>query len=446
MEHLYPVLWIFGSVIAIILLTSRYKLHAFIVLFAISLILAIATMPLSEVLPLMKEGFGKTVGNLGFLLISGSFIAAILEQTGGAKVIAHWFLSKLGDKKAPISLGFTGYFSGLLLFCDTGFILLSSLLKGISEKSSFTMPFLSSVLAISLFSVHCLTPTHPGILGALGIIPVDFGYILIGGSLLTLPGLFFSYQWLKFADKKWGKEAENIIAQTVTETAEEGKKPSMFISFLPILIPITLLFISSLMTLLKIDQQTGFFSNVLNFIGQAPIALGIGALISIFLLYKRGIPEINSIMDRAIQKAGGILFITASGGIFGLVIKETTQDLPLDLWLGSTGMGLFIPFLMASFLKIAQGSSTIAVLTTAALISPILSTIGLDTEAERIGCILAMGAGSMVFSHANDSYFWVITQFSGISPNTTLKYFSVASIIMGITSFLILFLFFSIFL
>jgi GntP family gluconate:H+ symporter len=109
-------------------------------------------------------------------------------------------------------------------------------------------------------------------------------------------------------------------------------------------------------------------------------------------------------------------------------------------------MGLFIPFLMASFLKIAQGSSTIAVLTTAALISPILSTIGLDTEAERIGCILAMGSGSMVFSHANDSYFWVITQFSGISPNTTLKYFSVASIIMGITSFLILFLFFSIFL
>jgi GntP family gluconate:H+ symporter len=421
MANLYPVLWILGSVIAIILLTSRYKLHAFIVLFAISLILAIATMPLSEVLPLMKEGFGKTVGNLGFLLISGSFIAVILEQTGGAKVIAQWFLSKLGDNKAPISLGFTGYFSGLLLFCDTGFILLSSLLKGISEKSSFTMPFLSSVLAISLFSVHCLTPTHPGILGALGIIPVDFGYILIGGSLLTLPGLFFSYQWLKFADKKWGKEAENIIAQTVTETAEEGKKPSMFTSFLPILIPITLLFIASLMTLLEIDQQAGFFSNIFNFIGQAPIALGI-------------------------EKAGGILFITASGGIFGLVIKETTQDLPLDLWLGSTGMGLFIPFLMASFLKIAQGSSTIAVLTTAALISPILSTIGLDTEAERIGCILAMGSGSMVFSHANDSYFWVITQFSGISPNTTLKYFSVASIIMGITSFLILFLFFSIFL
>ena len=129
-----------------------------------------------------------------------------------------------------------------------------------------------------------------------------------------------------------------------------------------------------------------------------------------------------------------------------MVIKELMQDLPLNQWLGGMGLGLFIPFLIASFLKIAQGSSTIAVLTTAALISPMLETIGMDSASGQLMVVLAMGAGSMVFSHANDSYFWVITQFSGISPNTTLKYFSVASIIMGITSFLILFLFFRIFL
>jgi GntP family gluconate:H+ symporter len=119
-----------------------------------------------------------------------------------------------------------------------------------------------------------------------------------------------------------------------------------------------------------------------------------------------------------------------------------TMDMPLAYWLGSTGMGLFIPFLIASFLKIAQGSSTISVLTTAALISPMLTSLGLDTEAEKIGSILAIGAGSMVFSHANDSYFWVISQFSGLSPKTTLKYFTVASIIMGLSSILALYLFF----
>ena len=151
-------------------------------------------------------------------------------------------------------------------------------------------------------------------------------------------------------------------------------------------------------------------------------------------------------MERAIEKAGSILVITASGGVFGLVIKELMQDLPLNQWLGGMGLGLFIPFLIASFFKIAQGSSTIAVLTTAALISPMLETIGMDSASGQLMVVLAMGAGSMVFSHANDSYFWVITQFSGISSNTTLRYFSTASFIMGITSmstiFLINFLFF----
>ena len=446
MANLYPVLWILGSVIAIILLTSKYKLHAFIVLFAISLILAIATMPLSVVLPLMKEGFGKTVGNLGFLLISGSFLAVILEQTGGAKVIAQWFLSKLGDKKAPISLGLTGYMSGLLLFCDTGFILLSSLLKGISEKSSFTMPFLSSVLAISLFSVHCLTPTHPGILGALGIIPVDFGYILIGGSILTLPGLFFSYQWLKYADRKWSEELTVKVPLQINALIPEEENLPVFKAFLPILLPLLLLFIASFITIVKINFLPEGLTSIFLFIGQAPVSLSIGALISVYLLKNRAIPEVNIIMERAIEKAGSILVITASGGVFGLVIKELMQDLPLNQWLGGMGLGLFIPFLIASFLKIAQGSSTIAVLTTAALISPMLETIGLDSASGQLMVILAMGAGSMVFSHANDSYFWVITQFSGISSNTTLRYFSTASFIMGITSmatiFLINFLFF----
>ena len=446
MEYLYPVLWIFGSVLALIILTSKYKVHAFIVLFLVSLLLALATMPLAEVLPLMKEGFGKTIGNIGFLIISGSFIAIILEKTGAASIMAKWFLSKLGHKNAPLSLGMTGFLSGLLLFCDTGFILLSSLTKGISEKSNYSVPFLNGILAISLFSVHCLTPTHPGMLGAIGIIPVDFGQVLFFGSLLALPGLFLSYQWLKYADRKWSEEITVKVPLQINAPLPEEENLPVFKAFLPILLPLLLLFIASFITIVKINFLPEGLTSIFLFIGQAPVSLSIGALISVYLLKNRAIPEINTIMERAIEKAGSILVITASGGVFGLVIKELMQDLPLNQWLGGMGLGLFIPFLIASFLKIAQGSSTIAVLTTAALISPMLETIGLDSASGQLMVILAMGTGSMVFSHANDSYFWVITQFSGISPNTTLKYFSVASIIMGITSFLILFLFFRIFL
>ena len=215
---------------------------------------------------------------------------------------------------------------------------------------------------------------------------------------------------------------------------------------MPVLLPLLLLFIASFITIVKINFLPEGLTSFFLFIGQAPVSLSIGALISVYLLKNRAIPEVNIIMERAIEKAGSILVITACGGVFGLVIKELMQDLPLNQWLGGMGLGLFIPFLIASFLKIAQGSSTIAVLTTAALISPMLETIGLDSASGQLMVVLAMGAGSMVFSHANDSYFWVITQFSGISSNTTLRYFSTASFIMGITSmatiFLINFLFF----
>ena len=283
-------------------------------------------------------------------------------------------------------------------------------------------------------------------LGAIGIIPVDFGQVLFFGSLLALPGLFISYRWLKYADRKWSEELTVKVPLQINAPLPEEENLPVFKAFLPILLPLLLLFIASFITIVKINFLPEGLTSIFLFIGQAPVSLSIGALISVYLLKNRAIPEINTIMERAIEKAGSILVITASGGVFGLVIKELMQDLPLNQWLGGMGLGLFIPFFIASFLKIAQGSSTIAVLTTAALISPMLETIGLDSSSGQLMVILAMGAGSMVFSHANDSYFWVITQFSGISSNTTLRYFSTASFIMGITSmstiFLINFLFF----
>lgn len=283
-------------------------------------------------------------------------------------------------------------------------------------------------------------------LGAIGIIPVDFGQVLFFGSLLALPGLFLSYRWLKYADRKWSEEITVKVPLQINAPLSEEENLPVFKAFLPVLLPLLLLFIASFITIVKINFLPEGLTSFFLFIGQAPVSLSIGALISVYLLKNRAIPEVNIIMERAIEKAGSILVITACGGVFGLVIKELMQDLPLNQWLGGMGLGLFIPFLIASFLKIAQGSSTIAVLTTAALISPMLETIGLDSASGQLMVILAMGAGSMVFSHANDSYFWVITQFSGISSNTTLRYFSTASFIMGITSmatiFLINFLFF----
>ena len=145
---------------------------------------------------------------------------------------------------------------------------------------------------------------------------------------------------------------------------------------------------------------------------------------------------VNSILESAIEKAGPILIVTGAGGMFGLVIKETGVGAYAGEFLLQTGLGLAVPFLIATILKTAQGSSTVAIITAASFIAPMLPALGLDSETGKLLAMLSMGAGSMMVSHANDSYFWVVSRFSGISSNTTLKVYSSATIVMGIVTFL----------
>jgi GntP family gluconate:H+ symporter len=190
-----------------------------------------------------------------------------------------------------------------------------------------------------------------------------------------------------------------------------------------------------MLTVLKISD-INFVLKGLAFIGQPIIALMIGALLSLFLLKNRSVKDLNSILDSAIEKAGPILIVTGAGGMFGLVIKETGVGTYAGEFLLQTGLGLAVPFLIASILKTAQGSSTVAIITAAAFIAPMLPALNLDSESGKLLAMIAMGAGSMMISHANDSYFWVVSRFSGISSNTTLKVYSSATIVMGVVTFL----------
>jgi gluconate:H+ symporter, GntP family len=178
-----------------------------------------------------------------------------------------------------------------------------------------------------------------------------------------------------------------------------------------------------------------FLTNILLFFGQPIIALFVGVLFSLLLLQKSTIESINTLLEKAVRKAGPILVVTAAGGMFGLVIKETGIGTYAGAFLVQTGMGIAVPFLITAVLKTAQGSSTVAIITAAGFVMPILPVLGLDSEMGKLLTMLSMSAGSMMISHANDSYFWVVTRFSDIRPETTLKLFSTATIIMGVTVF-----------
>lgn len=423
---------VFLSIVLIILLTSVAKLNAFISLFIVSLLLAIVAVPDHDVITILKEGFGNTMGSIGLLIIFGAIIAAVLDESGGAASIANYILSKTGKDKAPAALGITGFIAGLPIFCDSGFIILSGLAKSFSSKTKTAMPFIAVVLATSLYSVHNLIPTHPGSLAASGMLNVNVGYLIVLGIIFAIPGALAAYFWVRWKTRKsvFGDEAE----ESFTEDSVEKELPGVFKSLVPVAVPIILIAVNSLLSVFGLTDEF-FLIQVLLFLGQPIIALFVGVLLSLLLLKRVNIESINTLLEKAVRKAGPILVVTAAGGMFGLVIKDTGIGTYAGEFLVQTGMGIAVPFLIAAVLKTAQGTSTVAIITAVAFVRPILPVLGLDTEMGKLLTMLAMSAGSMMISHANDSYFWVVTRFSGISPDTTLKVFSTATVIMGVTVF-----------
>jgi GntP family gluconate:H+ symporter len=432
MSILYTSFLVLFSIVAIIYLTSKLKLNAFISLFIVSLFLALTALPHADIFKILKEGFGNTMGSIGLVIILGVVIAVVLEKTGGALSIANYMLSKTGEKHAPAALGMTGFLAGLPIFCDSGFIILSGLAKSFSAKTKIAMPFIAIVLAISLYSVHCLVPIHPGALAAAGIMKVNLGHYIIAGIIFAIPGTLAAYFWTKWMTKDKGYLPAMIDEESLE--MDSRKLPSVFLSLLPILVPLLLIAIAALMSAFGWKDQNLVFKSI-QFVGQPILALFVGVIFSLLLLTNTTVNHLNSILETAIEKAGPILIVVAGGGMFGVVIKETGIGQEAGLFLSKTGLGLAVPFLITFLLKTAQGSSTVAIITAASFIEPMLAMLGLDTEMGRLFAILAMSAGSMMISHANDAYFWVITKFSDMDSNITLKVYSTATIVMGITVF-----------
>jgi GntP family gluconate:H+ symporter len=359
-------------------------------------------------------------------------IGITLDRTGGTKSIAGYILSKTGEKRSAVALGITGFITGLPIFCDSGFIILSGLSKAFSRKSGIAMPFMAAVLATSLYSVHCLIPPHPGALAAAGILDANIGYLIILGMLFAVPGALSAFFWSRWITRR-NNIAPPVQNEPVENTVHEAQPP-VFLSFLPIVAPLLLITTKSLAGLIDKTGES-FISEIFYFPGEPVIALFIGVLLSLLLLKKKTITEMNSLFTDAIVKAGPILIITAAGGMFGMVIKSTGIGEILGKSLTGTSMGLLVPFLIAVVMKTAQGSSTVAIITTASFVVPMLTMLGLGSEWGKLLAMLAMGSGSMIASHANDSYFWVVTNFGEIKVNDTLKVYTTSTIVMGVTVF-----------
>lgn len=419
----------------IILLTTRFRAHAFFALFIACFIVGLGIqMPFADIISTTKEGFGNIMKSLGFIIVLGTALGVLLEYTGSTKVMAAYILKKTGDKHASLAMSISGFIVGLPIFCDSGYIVLSGLNQSMAKKTGISMVTMSVSLATGLYSVHCLVPPHPGATAAAVTIGVDFGKLILAGIIVALPAMIAGYWWANYAGKKIQLPA--IHEEIVQEENSSG--PSVILAFLPVFIPIVLIGIKSFLSVEHTNNSYAvrFFS----VLGDPVIALSVGILLAFFCKRSWTKPELGKLLQEAAEKAGGILVIIGAGGAFGAILASAKIGQQFGNAVPLASLGLLFPFLLAAILKTAQGSSTVAIITAASIIQPLLPSLGLDSANGKLIAVLSMGAGSMLLSHANDAYFWVIAKFSKLDMNSMLKVYTVSTAIMGFISLLVLYL------
>jgi len=320
------------------------------------------------------------------------------------------------------------------IFCDSGFIVLSGLNRSMAKRTGISMATMSVSLASGLYAVHCLIPPHPGSSAAAATIGVDFGKLILIGIVVAIPAMIVGNLWANYA----GRKEIDLVTDDGIVVNERGNRPSLLSACLPIFVPIILIGLKSFLTSGTLTYR-GRAEILLPF-GDPVIALLIGVLLAFFCKKNWKRSELSKILQDGAEKAGGILVIIGMGGAFGAILTATKigEHFSQSLALGS--MGIFFPFLLTSVLKTAQGSSTVAIITASSLVLPLLPALGLTTETGKLLCVLSMGAGSMMISHANDAYFWVIAKFSGLEMKTMLKVYSMATILMGLTTFAVVYI------
>jgi GntP family gluconate:H+ symporter len=440
------VIYLLLSVVLIILLSAKLKIHPFIALFLVAILYGLfAGMPLSEIVVSINEGFGDTLGKIGLLIVLGVIIGSFLENSGGAYAMAEKVLKIIGKKRVPTAMGIIGYIVSIPVFADSGFILLSPLNKSLSKKANISLAGSAVALGLGLTATHTLVPPTPGPIAASGILNADLGLVLLWGLLISAlalaVGLFFVR---KYVSKTYIDPNPEISEAVIDQRLKEA--PGAFKSSIPIFVPIFLIVLRSIVNALG-DDVNGAIAEFILFIGEPVIALLIGMFLSLLLPKKLNYDMLSTSgwVGKSLRDAATIILITGAGGIFGRVLQNSGIADVIGETLADVNLSIWLPFLLAAAIKTAQGSSTVALITTASIMMPMMSTLGFVSELEKVMVVIAIGAGSAVFSHANDSFFWVVTQLSGFDVKTGYRLFSLGTFILGTSAAVFLYIFYLIF-
>jgi GntP family gluconate:H+ symporter len=437
---------IIAFVIAIALMIfaiSKLKIHPFLSIMAIALIFGIiAGIPLAELPNVIGTGFSNTFKSIGIVIIFGALIGTLLEKTGAALKMADVVVRLVGNKRPELAMLLMGWIVSIPVFCDSGFVILNPIRRALVKRTMRSSVASTVALSMGLYISHCFIPPTPGPIAAANTLYEGLGQevnlllVIVFGVIASILPLIAAYLFAIAVGKRVkSREELNADDGEIVQTYEElvasyGKLPNAWLSFAPIVVPILLMSLSSAFNMAHLSVP------IITFLGTPIIAIAVGALLALSLLKaQKRMKDFYEITNETLKIVGPILFITAAGGVLGTVIANTSMvDYIKENSTTLSLLGLMFPFLLSAILKTAQGSSTVTITTTAGIIAPMLSTIGLGTPALAALTVIAIGAGAMTVSHANDSYFWVVTNFGNMKVEDGYKTQTLGTLVVGIAS------------
>jgi GntP family gluconate:H+ symporter len=425
------------AILFIIVGTARVRMHPFIVLLITAYGLGLlAGLSPEAVIQAITEGFGGTLRYIGIVIAAGTIIGVILERGGAARVMAETIIRWVGRASSALAMSLTGAIVSIPVFCDSGYVVLSPLSRSLAAQSKQSLAVYAVALSMGLYATHVFVPPTPGPIAAAAELGADLGTVIILGLITTIPVIAATYLFARYMGRRIYIDPAHEPEEAPPPEAAETERLVPWKAFAPIAVPVLLIAVQSIAALPAKPFGEGAVYTLLRFLGNPNTALLLGVFVAIAVVWKQRPAVYGAWVEAGLKEAGTIILITGAGGALGKVLQTT----PLGDYLGETlaplGLGplsILLPFFIAATLKTALGSSTVAIITTASIIAPLLDSLGLAAGVGPALTTLAIGAGSMTVSHANDSYFWVVSQFSDMTVSQAYLLQTGGSAVAGTT-------------
>jgi GntP family gluconate:H+ symporter/D-serine transporter len=423
---------LFSAIILIVFLIVKVRVHAFLALTAASFVVGIGSgMPLAQMASSYEKGVGGTLGFLATIIGLGGILGKMLEESGGAERIAQTLLSALGKERASWAMMLVGFIAGIPVFFEVGFVLLIPLIYVVAKETRINLLYLGVPLAVSLMAVHCMLPPHPAAMAITGLLGADVGKVIVYGLLIALPtAIIAGPLWIKLVCKSEAPDTQEAFLDEHCVDSTTRDLPGLGLTLLTILLPLLLMVGKSFAAALPHDS--GIFS-IVSFLGTPLIALSIAVVFAYWALgLRRGLsmPDLLVHTQKSFPPLASILLIIGAGGAFNGILVDSGVGNALSGSLTQLNMNpIVLAWLVAGLMHFAVGSATVAMISAAGMVMPMLSAH--PTVSKEIICI-AIGAGAIGWTHVTDSAFWVVKEYLGVSLAEALKKFTSATVLASL--------------